>query len=87
MTPIANIKIAKLGARHGGVIATAVHGQYLHKNGHPGMVLAEDPNLAPGKELHVETSYAIAADGMPATSNMVLDHIVNNLAVFIEVPR
>lgn len=87
MTPIANIKIAKLGAKHGGMIATAVHGQYLHVNGHPGMVLVENPVLAPRKELHVETSYAIAADGMPTTSNMVLDHIVNNLAVFIEVLR
>ncbi len=88
MTPITNIKIAKLGQQLGGVVATAEKGQYLYKKGYPSQVIVQDPVLTRGKELHMEMSYAISAEGMPTTNNMVLDHFNGSLAVFLEVvPR
>ncbi len=88
MTPITNIKIVRLGRQHGGLVATADKGQYLYKKGYPSQVIVQDPVLAAGKQLQVEMSYAISADGMPTTNNMVPDHINGSLAIFLEVvPR
>ena len=90
MTPITNIKIARLGKK-GGLVATAKEGNYMSAAKHPSQVIAVDAVKVTGQALEVNQYYTIAATGMPTTMNLLLDHINDTpsdghvLYVFIEI--
>jgi hypothetical protein len=88
MTPIQNIRIARLGKK-GGLIARAARGTYMSAQGHPSQLIAENAKNESGKALEIGAHYSIAAVGMPTTANFRFEHINDaptdgKLFVFIE---
>jgi hypothetical protein len=88
-TPITQLRIA--GQRDKTLVATAPNGMYLHAPGHDSQVIAVDAVAEPGRQLTLGALYVIAANGMPATMNLQLDHIETlpdgTLSVFYELTK
>lgn len=73
MPSITNIKIT--GVRSEYFLATAVAGTYMHAPGKPYIIIIQDPVIEEGEAFKKNGFYKITAPKMPATHNVVLDHI------------
>ena len=73
MPSITNIKITSV--RSECFLATAIAGTYMHAPGKPYIILIQDPVIEEGKAFTRNGAYKITAPKMPATHDVVLDHI------------
>lgn len=86
-TPVTNVKIYKPGLANARLLATALHGIYLHEPGHDSQLIVPVLDIIPGQQLEDGKPYTVAAEGMPTVKHTVLDYVEGTVWLFTEVSK
>lgn len=86
-TPVINVRIYKPGHGNAGLVATGLHGIYMHEPGHDSQLIVPVLVTVPGQQLEDGKPYTVSADGMPTIKHTELDYVEGTIWLFTEVSK